>query len=442
MSIVLLQHGSGDQAPLMRLVAPAHQAICDANGYRYTYDAETTGQNTHHPSEWVRFPLVYRALLAGAKLVWWLDADAVIRKRNIDLSWPMRTREEYGICFDGNCGVFWIKNTPRALELMRELAESDDAWQMGMMARYRQMPTAPRYAPYHPAPLDKLLALYPEERGLSVCRFDSTWNEWNHWHRPVESVPEGEIEAFHGVKPANAKTWCAARVMKPAPFNGVGVVQHGSGAGERGSFLMVMANQPHRVLSYVHGFKYWPDIHTKTYDSQGRANAWARFELLLKHWYDAEVLWWLDNDALMVAPDIDLTWPMRIDADFGMDSKRNCGVFWIKPRSAGARALIESFANTTNDEKLVIIRNAERMVAQRGRCGLAIGPLDNTLYERSLKFCKPHFFGGEWNHWRRGADVNGRVYIKAFHGEQNRGEKMRALWKAVLRNLPTYEAQP
>lgn len=447
--ITVIQHSEG-QPELMAMAIAWNGPILERVGVRYVSNTEYKGVDGACPSEWARYDLVIMeaALAEAPELIWWFDADVLIENANIDLSWPLRVPESFGIDKPGNTGVFWVKTDADGLRLMRTLQSigRDEPLRTALVdkatARIPELPVWRAWVAF-----DQIASHdTPERLGIHVHRF---LNEWNYWQRvwkglvPETSMPV-QIRAWHGdkTKLIQMRRFIAlgGRVLEiqtdPTHLQRqrVSVVQHGI---LTQSELMAMLAPWHTYVARNRMFNYLPNtVYRGQRQNDGRPGNWARYSLMLQAWDTADVIWWMDADAIIVNPQIDLSWPLLRPEYVGMDRSGNNGVFWVKT-TPEARTLIEGFAQRTVKEIDELTRGATHSMETllRSSPHRASGAHDCITYSAFSKH-NPCLFGGEWNRWRKTAPIKGPIQIEALHGESAHAKMIKikaiteALWSA------------
>lgn len=423
----------------MSIAAPWHATVAKARGFDYVYDSLRVGSawERRWPGNWVRFDLINEQW-NNADLIWWFDADVVIANPNIDMSWPLRVPESVGTDWLGNAGVFWIKTNSEGRALLDSILCMSESEREAVDAlRSPQLPPTRAKAGQ-----DVMFYSRPAELGIQAHRFGSEWNHWAH-RKPLKGRPEtlvspAKIEAYHGMADACKRLrmrYVVERASRGLPeHTKVALIQHGIGPQEA---LIKLAQPWHQSIADKQGWQYITDTVSDSTASEQRPAAWARFGLIAEYWCSADIIWWLDADALIVDKNIDLTWPSSVPELFGMDKTGNCGVLWIKTVPE-AYPMIFELASMSAEERTIRMSAAMRARpdVRAHRPTQATGPLDMIVSEQPAKHLVPtYYFGGEWNFWRRAAaltEANGvcaPVKIRAWHGEQNmqRWRKMQAV---------------
>lgn len=426
--VTVVQHGV-DIYDMMLLAMSWNGGILKSNRIRYTPNIQYRGTNGACVSEWARYDLVLHEW-AKAKVIWWFDTDVLIESQDIDLSWPLSVDADFGIDKPGNTGVFWVKTNAKGRALMERLAyyghaaNRDERMALisACQSRVKSLPLWRAWVPFDQ------IASYdePERLGVRVCYFGREWNHWDREHHRVELDPQPkpvQIRAWHGkrytTKLLAMRTFCGRRTFAydadPALFEAkdATVIQHGVGDADG---LMRLVAPWHEALAKKCNFNYMPN----SIRELGRASEWARFSLILDAWNKSKVIWWLDADAAIVSPCVNLTWPLEVDADIGFDSTGNSGVFWIKTNER-AFEMISQIARYTVEDRALILQaaRAEGEALQKLNPSRSLHPLDIALFNIAYRTgLSVHLFGGEWNYWRRGAPVQGETQIRAFHGER------------------------
>ena len=115
---VLIQHASGPYVRLLQEFAPWYEPYCDRWGMDYvcyTPDRPMTEyQSVPHPMGimWERYTYIMRAMEKGYDYIFYLDADAVIVDRGIDLRAALPDNAWLGMGHEGNwfqAGVQYIR---------------------------------------------------------------------------------------------------------------------------------------------------------------------------------------------------------------------------------------------------------------------------------------------------------------------------------------------
>lgn len=177
--MILLQHGVGNCAELLRVSRKRHQEYCDKFGIQFVQDFEV-----RHPERlpyWEKIPLI-QSYLDTTDVLLWVDADALI-VQDVDLSriltcdLAMAKARKHGREWF-NTGVMFIRNTPEMFALL------SDAWD--------RWPNDVAYNE-HPKHDEKAINDACSERGITVQVLDAKYNSWKN-----NAVNNPVIKAWHG----------------------------------------------------------------------------------------------------------------------------------------------------------------------------------------------------------------------------------------------------
>lgn len=120
---ILLQQGRADYKAMLDLTEPFHRGYAERHGLEYMrVDGPVI---PFWPGFWDSIELFIRLMTKGVDRIFWLDADTLIvgdedirqgmRKRQLTMAWHSGPPEHW------NCGVFFIRNYPRALLFFEEV---------------------------------------------------------------------------------------------------------------------------------------------------------------------------------------------------------------------------------------------------------------------------------------------------------------------------------
>lgn len=168
---------------MLNVVREWHQAYCDLHGFDYWVIQRSMTSWPMNEKTWERLVLIRKALDEGYDSVIWMDADAIIKKKEVDLR---EACQGVGACYDEkfpvhhyNCGVMYFENTPKVMEFVTE-------WR----SRYPGGLWEGQHW-HEQTEFNKMIPSYP---GL-IHRLENKWNSY-----PTTPCPENEIivKAWHG----------------------------------------------------------------------------------------------------------------------------------------------------------------------------------------------------------------------------------------------------
>lgn len=179
---VLIQHGTGEYAELLRLTHPIHSAYAERHGISFwAMQGDMPIERSPH---WNKILLIQMALSSGFELVVWLDADTLIVRPEQDIRQAAPETGTIAMCehpgeWRGhpshfNSGVIVARNRPQAVTFFEKV------WAAGPI----------RHGWQEQVRILECAAEMPE----LVCRIDDRWNsceEKNPCENPV-------IKAWHG----------------------------------------------------------------------------------------------------------------------------------------------------------------------------------------------------------------------------------------------------
>lgn len=184
--MIILQHGVGECAELLRISRKRHQEFCDQFKIQYIQDFER--RCPERLPHWEKLLLVQQ-YLPQTDILLWLDADALVLQ-DVDLSRVLtcdiamskaQMRNKYGAPLGlefWNSGVIFFRNCPTIETLLK------NAW-----SRW------PNDVPLHQHPKNDELALNLAcaELGITVQPLEAKYNSWKN-----NAVDNPVIKAWHG----------------------------------------------------------------------------------------------------------------------------------------------------------------------------------------------------------------------------------------------------
>ena len=190
MNTLLIQGACEAYVPVLKAILESQQAYCTRHAITYM---PFFGRFSHdRDPRWDRFYPMIQALNGGRfELVVWMDADALVVDREVDLRDATDELTHLGMVahpgawrdwkFHFNCGVMYVRNT---VEASRFLAEVDARGPTG------ETPGWENQDAIHEAIVSGSLHV------------DKIRNRWNSCR--ANQVPHPVVQAFHGMGPEKA----------------------------------------------------------------------------------------------------------------------------------------------------------------------------------------------------------------------------------------------
>lgn len=135
--LCVLSFATKDIAFYAERIFKNNKAYAEKHGYdwREYWDIKDESR----PPAWSKIKYIEETLSKGYDWVFWIDADAVIMNDSIDLGKFLDDNYDFILCkdaFSWNTGAWFIKNTPEALELLKQTWEAEEyidafLWEQG-----------------------------------------------------------------------------------------------------------------------------------------------------------------------------------------------------------------------------------------------------------------------------------------------------------------------
>jgi len=136
-NICVLSFATKDIAFYAERIFKNNKAYAEKHGY--DWKEYWSVKDKSRPPAWSKIKYIEETLSQGYDWVFWIDADAVIMNHSIDFAKFLDDNYDFILCkdaFSWNTGAWFIKNTPEALDLLKQTWEAKEyinafLWEQG-----------------------------------------------------------------------------------------------------------------------------------------------------------------------------------------------------------------------------------------------------------------------------------------------------------------------
>ena len=136
-NICVLSFATKDIAFYAERIFKNNKAYAEKHGY--DWKEYWSVKDESRPPAWSKIKYIEETLSQGYDWVFWIDADAVIMNHSIDFAKFLDDNYDFILCkdaFSWNTGAWFIKNTPEALDLLKQTWEAEEyidafLWEQG-----------------------------------------------------------------------------------------------------------------------------------------------------------------------------------------------------------------------------------------------------------------------------------------------------------------------